>query len=89
MSDILVKRKAEEDRGTVFRGFSNFKERIYTSMPITKKHPILIATAPFYIPVRYIFRVATGKRKKVNAVKMVQKSSERRMLYDKFDMFKN
>ncbi len=88
MSDILVKRNDEEDKGTVSRGFSNFKERIYTSMPITKKHPALIVAAPFYIPVRYLFRVATGKRKKVNAVKMVQKSSQRRTLYDKFEMFK-
>lgn len=88
MSDILVKRSDEKNKNTVSRGFSNFRERIYTSMPITKKHPVLIAVAPFYIPVRYAFRVAKGKRKKVNAVKMVKSSSKRRTLYDKFEMFK-
>lgn len=88
MSDILVKRSDDENKGSVSRGISNFRKRINTSMPITKKHPSLIAVAPFYIPVRYIYRVATGKRKKVNAVKMVKKSSQRRSLYDKFEMFK-
>ena len=88
MSDILVKREGQEQKGAVSRGISNFKSRINTSMPSTKKHPALIAVAPVYIPVRYIYRVATGKRKKVNPIKMVQKSSKRRALYDQFEMFK-
>ena len=85
-SEIIVKKKSE-DKKSLKRIFSNFAAIVKTSMPITKKAPVLMIFAPVYIPIRYIFRVITGKRRLINPIKTVKESNRRRKLYDEFNMF--
>lgn len=87
ISEIIV--KDDGKKNNIFkRMFRNFIEVAKSSMPSVNKYPILYPIAFVYIPIRYLFRVITGKRSAVNPVKMVKSSVERHGIYENFDMFK-
>ena len=60
---------------------------IKTSWPITQKHAILIPVGFVYIPVRYLFRVVTGKRKMMST-KFISTTTKRNDLYGRLDLYK-
>lgn len=73
---------------TKVKVWKNILGLIKTSMPVTQKHPILIPLAFVYIPVRYIFRVITGKRKMISG-KFISSTAKRNRLYESLDIFKS
>lgn len=86
ISEIIVKDGGKKSNVFV-RMFRNFIEVAKSSMPSVKKYPILYPVAFVYIPIRYLYRVITGKRSAVNPVKMVRSSVQRHEIYENFNMF--
>lgn len=87
ISEIIVKDGGKKTNVFV-RMFRNFIDVARRSMPCVRKYPILYPVAFVYIPIRYLFRIITGKRSAVNPVKMVRSSVERYEIYENFNMFK-
>ncbi len=52
-----------------------------------KKYKVLLLIAPFYVFIRYLFRVVLKKRPKVNFVKMMKRSSQRNTIYSQLNIF--
>lgn len=79
----------ETKNGTVSKVklWKNIMDFIRTSVPITQKYPIFIPLALIYAPIRYIFRVITGKRKMINK-KFISTTAKRKDLYESLDIFK-
>ena len=57
------------------------------AMPVVKKFPALMPVGWLYVGVRYIFRVARGKRKMINVTKAAASAGKRGALYDEFRLF--
>ena len=54
--------------------------------PITQKNKILLFFGMVYSAIRYIFRMLTGKREKLNLIAMDKEATERRELYREFGL---
>lgn len=52
-----------------------------------KKYKVLLIIAPFYVFVRYLFRLMLKKRPKVNFIKMMKRSSQRNSIYSQLNIF--
>ena len=75
------KRKKNEN---VFKRVFRFCQ---TAWEPCKRYKVLLVIAPFYVFIRYLFRVLLGKRPKVNFVKMMKKSSQRNSIYSQLNIF--
>lgn len=71
--------------GSAFKSLSNFCKIAWKPC---EKHSFLLVIAPFYIGIRYVFRVICGKRPKINPIKLTKSSVERVDLYKKLELFK-
>ena len=82
----LIKKK---DGSTVAKVklWTNIIHFIKVAWPITQKHAILIPVGFVYIPVRYLFRVVTGKRKMMST-KFISTTTKRNDLYGRLDLYK-
>ncbi len=74
------------DNGSVFKNLIKFCK---TAWKPCNKYKVLLIIAPFYIGIRYVFRVIVGKRPKINPVKFTKTSLNRIDLYKKLDLFKD
>ena len=70
------------------RVFSNFIWFIRCSWPVCQKKKILLPVGFVYVPIRYLWRVITGKRKFVSA-KFISQTAKRKSLYEHLELFEH
>ena len=67
--------------------FTKLSVRCYEVCPMAKKHKILLPVLWVFVPVRYMVRSLLGLRPKKSVVKMVQKATTKRKLYEMLNLF--
>lgn len=67
--------------------FKSFNSISYKICPLSKKIKIILPFIWFFIVFRYLFRVITGRRKKVKISTTVSNAGKRRDLYQQLEIF--
>lgn len=86
LSGLIVKDE-NDNSSAIVRFFRHYVKTCKAAMPAVVKFPPLYAISFIYVPVRFVFRVLTGKRRSVNLKKTYKSSVKRYDLYKKFNMF--
>ena len=75
--------------GMLHQAFTSMNEIIYVKWPFFRKCKLLLPFGWIYFGARHIFRVITGKRRRINVSGMVRGAGERRELYSRLGLYED
>ena len=87
---MLISNRGKDGVGKnrIVQGFSSLNRIVRSQWPVTAKCPLLYPIGWIYFPLRYFFRVLTGKRKSLNALQAYENSGKRQELYSRLQLYK-
>ncbi|MBQ7355230.1 MAG: nucleotidyltransferase family protein [Clostridia bacterium] len=74
-------------KGRLRQGFASLNRIVRWFWPIAERVPILYPIGWIFFPIRYLFRVLTGKHKAVSVVEIFENSGKRKELYGKLKLY--
>lgn len=78
----------EGNKNTVYNQFVKTANRIVTAYwPVAKKHKFLLPIGWMYFGLRYLIKIAIGKRRRFDLLETIQGAKNGRKLYDRFRLF--
>jgi hypothetical protein len=85
---ITNKGKGNVDNTSLIKQLINtMNEKARIGMPITKKIPLLLPIGWFYVGIRHLIRILSGKRPKIKVNEMIEGATKRKEIYKQFHLF--
>ena len=80
--------KAKVDETSLLRQFVyTMNEKARSGFPASARFPVLLPIGWFYVGVRHILRIMTGRRPKIDINEMIFGANKRKSIYKKFKLF--